>query len=345
LFGVTLAWNSAGSPAIAGYHVYYGGATGTYTQRLETGNTTQISVANLVGGQTYFFVVTAYGWNGGESTPSNEITYTAPVSSAGSAVVFSMNGIADSSGYLQNSTGMTIYAAVRGTKLYVATWSPGIGGGPNDHFVFVSDQLLTTATIPVPWGKIGTMAVPSNKPYLASESTNSYVAWFNAPTDSQAAKAPTNSGVMEGVLDLVETFGSIPQKIYIAAAAYQTFNGGMLVSQGPIGNGDHNIDPNEFRAIWTATITDQYGYGVYDWLNPNVSLHAQITRTSTGTVSISWPSVPGKTYEAGVADLFSGISQVLQSPVTAGIDVLRQATSYAPTNWDSRYYYVKCLNP
>src|SRR5436309_15893359 len=91
---------------------------------------------------------------------------------------FVMDGVADSAGYLLSSSGMTLYAALRGTKLYVATWSPGTSGS-NDHFIFVSDQLLSGATASAPWAKAGKVAVAATKPYLASESLNSYIASFN----------------------------------------------------------------------------------------------------------------------------------------------------------------------
>jgi hypothetical protein len=343
---VTLSWSPPLNSVPAGYNIYYGPSSGVYTQRLHVGNATTVKVPHLSSGQIYFFAVTSYNSKLVESTTSNEIAYTVPFPSAPSAPVpFVMDGVADSAGYVQYSTAMEIYAAVRGTKLYLATWSPGSTGGPNDHFIFVSDQLLTSATTRAPWAKAGMIAVPPNKPYLAGESMNSYVGWFNAPSDSQFAKAPTNSGVMEGVLDLVEAFGSMPQKIYVAAAAYKTFDGGVLASQGPIGNGDGNIDPTEFVTLWIPAITDQFAYGIYDWLNPNVGLHAQITRTTTSAVLISWPSVPGKTYQVEVADLRTGKWQLVQSPITAGTGVLRLSISYSPANSDTRFYEIRCLNP
>jgi hypothetical protein len=257
-----------------------------------------------------------------------------------------MDGIADSTGYLQNSNGMTIYAAVRGTKLYVATWSPGNSGGPNDHFIFVSDQLLSSASAPAPWTKAGMVAVAANKPFLAGESQTTYASWFNAPADSQLAKAPTNAGQLEGVIDLVEAFGSMPQSVYVAAVAYQTADGGALAAQGPPGNGDGNVDPNEFMQLWIPAITDQFANGIYDRLNPNVDFRAQITRdTNSGVVSITWPSAPGKTYQLEFTDSLAGTWQPLQSQMTAGPGVLSLNTTDSPVNPTARFYRVRCTNP
>jgi Fibronectin type III domain len=79
---VTLAWDPNLDPTIAGYRLYYGTSSGVYTQQIEVGNTTATLVSNLADGQTYFFAVTAYNAAGAESTPSNEVSYTAPGSVA-----------------------------------------------------------------------------------------------------------------------------------------------------------------------------------------------------------------------------------------------------------------------
>jgi len=76
--GVTLAWDPASSPNIAGYRLHSGTTSGVYSQTIELGNATSTLVSNLVTGKTYFFVVTAYNTMGVESAPSNEVSYLAP---------------------------------------------------------------------------------------------------------------------------------------------------------------------------------------------------------------------------------------------------------------------------
>ena len=136
---------------------------------------------------------------------------------------------------------MTIYAAVRGGILYVATWSPGNSGGPNDHFIFVTDQLLGSASAPAPWAKSGTIATAANKPFIGAESASIYCGWFNAPASAKVVKSSNNGGQLEGAIDLTAAFGSVPQVIYVASAAYQTADGGLLAAQGPAGNGEQTI--------------------------------------------------------------------------------------------------------
>jgi hypothetical protein len=75
---VTLAWDPAPIPNVAGYNLYYGTISGAYAQKIEVGNSTSAIVPNLTEGRTYFFAVTDYNALGAESTPSNEISFTIP---------------------------------------------------------------------------------------------------------------------------------------------------------------------------------------------------------------------------------------------------------------------------
>lgn len=76
-----LAWTPSRASTIAGYRLYYGAASHTYTNTVEVGNNTSVTVSNLAVGATYFFAVTAYDIIGLESAFSQEISYTVPASS------------------------------------------------------------------------------------------------------------------------------------------------------------------------------------------------------------------------------------------------------------------------
>lgn len=73
---VVLSWNPSTSPVVAGYHLYYGTASGDYTQNLVLGNVTSATIGGLLGGVTYYFAMTAYDTNGVESGFSNEVSFT-----------------------------------------------------------------------------------------------------------------------------------------------------------------------------------------------------------------------------------------------------------------------------
>ncbi len=75
---VTLAWDPSQGPAIAGYRVYQGVASLTYTNVTDVGSATKATLSGLTPGVSYFFAVTAYTTNSLESPLSGEIAYTAP---------------------------------------------------------------------------------------------------------------------------------------------------------------------------------------------------------------------------------------------------------------------------
>ena len=278
-------------------------------------------------------------------TPTATPTPTPTPPPTPTPIPFTMNGAADAAGYLAASNGMTIYAAVRGTLLYVATWSPGSNGsGANDHFIFVSDQLLPSATTAAPWGKAGFIGIAGSKPFLAGESLNNYAGWTGAPNLSPVAKAAGNSGQMEGVIDLAQAFTPIPSTVYLAAVAYGTSNGGAMAAQCPAGNGDNNLDPNEFLALSIPAILDQNADGKYDRLDPAVDfVIAQITRTN-GITTITWNSVPGKTYVVEGCDQLGGTWTAVTNQVTAGPGALTISANDTMAT-SSRFYRVRLTSP
>ena len=76
---VTLEWNPSTDPSVTGYNLYYGAASRTYTNKIDVGNSTNVTVNGLVEGVTYYFAATAYNILGAESDYSTEVSYTVPV--------------------------------------------------------------------------------------------------------------------------------------------------------------------------------------------------------------------------------------------------------------------------
>lgn len=68
---VNLAWDA--SSGATGYKVYYGSASGNYTQSIDAQTATSIAVPSLTAGQTYYFAATAYN-SANESGYSNEVS-------------------------------------------------------------------------------------------------------------------------------------------------------------------------------------------------------------------------------------------------------------------------------
>lgn len=275
------------NPSASSYRVFRNGALLATTSAPEFLDTsTQPSVE-------YSYAITAANAYG-ESPASSTSSLTTPAFDE-----FIMDGEPDFAGYLLSNPGMTIYAAVRGTKLYVATWSPGnsFSGFGSDHHILISDSLLGSAINPAPWSKLGLVSVAANKPYLAGEYESNYAGWFNTTGPTALFKSPVNSGVMEGVIDLVAEFGNLPESVYIAAVAYNSPDSGGINSQAPPGNGNNNLEPTEFFRVPVRSARDAAQNGTYDVLDAvrsfavtNVSFNA-----SNQTV-LRWPVIPGKNY-------------------------------------------------
>ncbi len=220
---------------------------------------------------------------------------------------FVLDGNFDYPGYLLISNGMVLYGAVRGTTLYVATGSTGTSG-PNDHFIFVTDQLLPAATGVAPWAKAGSVAVSAAKPFLASESQNTYVSWFanNAATNWPCVKSVTNSGALAGALDLVSAFGYVPTNIYLCAAAYVTTNGGPLTAECPTGSG-LTINSNNFLVLPIAALRDSWVNGTFDLCDPARGFKILSTSVLNSGYALNWAAMPGRGYQLQYAGVLGSI--------------------------------------
>lgn len=73
---VTLAWNASADPTVVGYHLYFGGVTGNYTNETDVTTNTLATVTGLFTGATYYFTATSYNAAGIESTPAPEVSWT-----------------------------------------------------------------------------------------------------------------------------------------------------------------------------------------------------------------------------------------------------------------------------
>lgn len=280
--------------------------------------------------------LTTRGYTDTGLTPDTSFTYTVTAGNAGgfsspSAAAsvrtdvappsFSLGEPSEPSGYLLLDPGMRLFTAVRGTLLYVATWTPT--GGDNDHFIFISDSLEASASVTQVWNKAGTSAQPESKPYLAAESVNSYAAWFNTSGATEIWRASTGGGRLEGVIDLVEVFGTLPETVYVAAVAYQTADDGALGAQAPVGNGDNNLDPDEFLAIPLIALRDINSDGMLDRLDPrrNFLARSEEPGTPSGNTALAWAAVPGVTYQVRYSYDFSTWNDADNGLLTAGSGV------------------------
>ncbi|NCD32066.1 MAG: DUF1939 domain-containing protein [Spartobacteria bacterium] len=172
---------------------------------------------------------------------------------------FVMDGVFDSEGYKVVDVGdyTNLYVAIKGTDLYVATASEEW----NDSFIFVTKELGNGA--PSPWDKNGyAFFDQSSSPYFATEG-DTEITYQNNVTGVATSKP---GGAYECSFNLLDTFGSVPDHLYIAAVVYQNNTGGGMVRQVPAtwGGANNDLEIMEFQRIEIASVRDDDGDGTFD---------------------------------------------------------------------------------
>ncbi len=159
---VPLAWDPSADSNVAGYKIYYGVASHSYTSSINVGHVTSAVVTVPSGNKTYYFAATTYDASGLESDFSNEATYTpnVPVNyTPPTLAVLSNRSVAENVGMQTvNLSGITLGT---GSTLNVTASSsnPGLIPNPGINYtspsssgslVFIPAQNMTgTATITV----------------------------------------------------------------------------------------------------------------------------------------------------------------------------------------------------
>jgi hypothetical protein len=106
---VPLTWNASNDPNVIGYRIYYGGASGYYTNSVTVGNVTNTVITGLQDNTTYYFAAKGYDSAGDESDFSNE----ASLSSA--SVAYNGQLIINTSPFTNNNNGQYVFSLGGGT--------------------------------------------------------------------------------------------------------------------------------------------------------------------------------------------------------------------------------------
>jgi hypothetical protein len=171
-----------------------------------------------------------------------------------------MDGQLDADAKLVAQNGvLQLYAGLKGTTLYIAAADAGEG---NDHFIFLASPPGTLRA--APWAKAGQVA--GWAAYLANETDNMWVGWQDASAETHCATGG-GTGWLEGTIDLVQELGQMPNRVYLAFAAYGTHNGDALVAAAqvpPSINSDGNVDAAEYAVFSLLACSDRDGDGDVD---------------------------------------------------------------------------------
>jgi hypothetical protein len=286
---------------------------------------------------------------GGDSAASTPASATTKPEDGGGGntgpVPFEMDGQPDHPGYLLSNPGMVIHAAVRGNLLYVSTWAPGAFG--NDHFILIGNAALSTPTTPAPWAKAGTIALPPGQPFLAAESSNNFIGWFNAGSAATTLARGTPSQSMEGTIDL-SVFPTRPNTLYLTALAYQTADGGLLGAQAPatIAAGN-DVEASELFAVPLEVLRDEDANGIFDRLEPGVGFVVTEFNRVGNSLNLDWAAFPGRSYRVESSDdlAVGSWETVPGSETTAGPAESSLGISLEIPPGDPRRFFRVALDP
>jgi hypothetical protein len=73
---ITLAWDANTEPDLAGYNIYFGTASRNYSEPINVGDVTEVTLTGFNDGGTYYFAATAYDEDDNESAYSEELVHT-----------------------------------------------------------------------------------------------------------------------------------------------------------------------------------------------------------------------------------------------------------------------------
>jgi len=197
---------------------------------------------------------------------------------------FVMDGTLDAKAVnVASNNGIDLHIGWNSSELYIASQTAVSQNG--DMFIFISDSARPLKA--AAWGKTG--KVSGWNIFLGNESSNNWSGWFDK--NGVGTTLQNKSGtILEGFFSPLSVFGNVPSKLYIAVGKYGTADADPLLSQVPAGNGDSNIDPNEWF---------EYKYGITSVVKNNqlpsaFSLEQNYPNpfNPSTTISFSIPSSP-----------------------------------------------------
>jgi len=169
---LSMAWYPSLDPDVISYKIYFGGASGDYTNSFDVGSATNVTVFGLTGGATYYFTATAVSSTGVESIFSNEASYAVPAdtnaptgtNSSPASQPPTLNAIANQTIY-QNAGLQTVAltgisaGSTSGTPLTISAVSSDTTIIPTPTINYTSPNSTGTLTFTPVTGALGTATV------------------------------------------------------------------------------------------------------------------------------------------------------------------------------------------
>lgn len=241
-----LTWTASTDPTVTGYNIYYGGASGQYTNSLSVAAITNAVVPDLADGTTYFFAAKAHNATGSESPFSNEAIFCGltvapntaiaqaviPPSATGDSVTFSLGTNAPAGASIDATNG-------------VFRWVPGLDYASTTNAVTVtitdntSSNLSTSTTLLVVVTDylqvgLGSAAIQLNQTGVlpitleASDDPTNVQITLDWPTDQLGTPTLTfNAPATAGSLQIQNSTVVISLQL----SPNQSFNNGATIAQ------------------------------------------------------------------------------------------------------------------
>jgi hypothetical protein len=147
---ITLGWKASPDTNVIGYNVYYGVASGTYTNLVDAGAATSVTIHGLVSGIIYYFAATSYDNVGLEGLFSPETSYTVPFPVPNQPPTIDPIAdvsIAENSGvYTVSLAGISCGATDEVQTLSIAVTSSDLNLIPNPAVSYASPNSMGTLT-------------------------------------------------------------------------------------------------------------------------------------------------------------------------------------------------------
>ena len=289
---VTLAWDASPDASAVGYRIYYGPASGVYTNSATVGNVTNATLAGLTDGATYFFVATAYNASGDESLFSNEANYTVPVVSTNQRptldLISNVTINEDAAVQTVNLSGITSGSVNENQTLTITAVSSNPGLIPNPTVSYISPEttgsLIFTPTVNASGQATITVTVNDGQPgnntmvrtFTVTVSPVNDVptlATLNSVTinEDASAQSVSLSGISSGAANEAQTLSvtatsSNPGLVPTPAVSYTSPNASGNLTYTPLANANGSA---------TITVT----------VNDGQAVNNTVTRTFSVTVN------------------------------------------------------------
>jgi hypothetical protein len=341
---VIVGWNPNSDP-VAGYKVYYGLASGNYTNNVDAGNNVSCTLRNLTN-PTYFIAATAYDTNHSESAFSQELVVHSMAASAGAGGSITPTGTF----YVAEGASQTFIIAPSANYRIVDFQVDGRSVGAVNsytlnavnapHTIAASFALnISSFTVTSSAGANGSIS-PSGKVSVNSGANQTFTI---TPAANYKVSAVTVDGVSAGAVPSF-TFSNVKANHTIAASfAFDTH-----IITGTAGE-NGTIDPSgsvqvKHGADQTFTITPVAGFRVEDVhvdgtsigaVSQNTFKNVSTNHTISATFSIRsiWYVDDNIAYAGdgkAWANAFKTVQQALDS-ASSGDEIWVKASDYALT--------------